>query len=286
MTQRRTWLRTAHRAHAGLTIVLVLTLLALRLSDLVTGDMALRLFLAIELPMLAVFTIITTLRLREVARTPDPPDAAARGFLDRLAAEEPLLRPVVVEIRSFLSLCLAIRGRRRVPAAASGYGYTQGTMTFPIIMVALSLVELVVVHLLVPWPWLRIVLLVLTVWGVVFMLGYLATRVVNPHLVSADALTLRWGHHAVLTTPMANVASAQRHTDYAHTEPHAERDRLVLTQFQPVNVRVVLTEAVAVDPPVARRRRPADFRARELLLSVDDPDAFVRAVRAAASVEP
>jgi len=47
MTQTPSWLRTVHRMHGGLTIVVVTTLLTLSLNDVFDTGTALRLFLAI-----------------------------------------------------------------------------------------------------------------------------------------------------------------------------------------------------------------------------------------------
>ncbi|MGO1435664.1 MAG: hypothetical protein ACTHV4_08765 [Canibacter sp.] len=276
MTQRRTWLRTTHRAHTLLTVMVVITLLALNLAGKLSSDMALRLFLVIEVPLLLVFLATTALRFRHLARSTDAEEV---GFLDRLEIEEPLLRPVVVEFRAFGSLCLAVARKRQVPQKARPFGYTKGSMTFPAVMIAVSLAELVIVHMLVPWEWLQIVLLVLTVWGVLFFLGYFATRVVHPHFVTNEALHLRWGHPTVLSTPLTNIASVTPHTSHAHTQPEVQDERLILTQSQSTNVRIRFSEPVATAAPVSKKNRPADFHAREVQLYVDDPEGFLQALR-------
>lgn len=277
MTQKSRWMRTAHRAHAVVTVAVVAVLLTLNLTGVIDGATALRLFFAVEVPLLVVFIVLTVLRIRRGGTPPARRDGNL-GILDRLVAEEPLLRPAVAEIRSFHSLILAVAGKRKVPPGATPLGYARGTMAVPVAFGVASLVEIVVVHLLVPWQWLRIVLLVISVWGVLFIAGFFASRVVHPHLVGDRGLQLRWGQRTVLTTPLANVSSVARHANHTHTHPHAEGDRLVLTQFQSTNVVVYLAEAVAADAPVPTKERPADFRVTEVQLHVDDPEAFVRAL--------
>lgn len=276
MTQRRTWLRTAHRAHAVLTIVVVVTLLVLNRTGVLGGGMALRLFLLIEVPLAVVFVVITVLRFR---RLPRSTDTERVGFLDRLEAEEPLLRPAVAELRAFGSLGLAVTRKRKIPQGAKPFGYTKGAMTFPAVMIVVSLIELVVVHMLVPWEWLRIVLLVLTIWGVLFILGYFATRVVHPHFVTDEALHLRWGYPTVLSTPLTNIASVTPHVNHAHTYPKVEGERLILTQSQSTNVLIRFSEPVAAAAPVSRKDRPADFHAREVQLYIENPEEFLQALR-------
>lgn len=248
MTQNPRWVRTVHRAHAGVTVLVAITLVVLNLTGVLAGDIAVQLFLAVEVPLLVVFVVLTLLRLRRVVSTPAGDD---RSLLDRIVAEEPLLRPAVSELRYYHSLVLAVTGKRRVPAGAASFGYTKGVMTVPAAIVLVSLVELVVVHLLVPWQWLRIVLLIFSIWGVLFVAGFFAGRIVNSHLVSHDDLTLRWGLQTVLATPLSNVVSASRHANHAATQPDVEGNRLILTQFQSTNV---------------------------VQLFVDDPEAFLHAV--------
>ena len=275
MTQSR-WLRVVHRMHTGFTIVVMVTLLMLNTMGVVSSATALSLFIVIEVPLLLAFAATTVLRFRHLCRSADSPDM---GFLDRLETEEPLLRPMVSELRAFWSLWLVVARRRQVPLHAKPFSSTKGTMTFPAVMIVLSLVELLIVHALVPWQWLQIVLLILTVWGVLFILGFFASRVVHPHFVTADALHLLWGHQAVLSTPLTNILSAAPHTNHVHTQPHAEGEQLVLTQFQSTNVLIRFAEPVAAAAPVSKKHLPVDFHTSEVQLYVDDPDAFLQALR-------
>lgn len=274
MTQRPTWLKMAHRLQAAFTLLVLITLLTLNLTGAISTGTAVLLFIVIELPLLILFGVFTFLRFRGR----DSASSISMGFLDRLEAEEPLLRPAVSELRTFQSLGLLILGRRRVPAGAEPFGYTKGTMTFPLVMVALSLVELVVVHILVPWHWLRIVLLVLTVWGVLFILGFFASRIVHPHFIANGALTLRWGQQTVLTAPRSHIASAAAHTNHVHTQPHIDGETLTLTQFQSTNVLIRFTEPLPAAAPLAKKHLPPDFHALEVQLYVDDPGGLLHAL--------
>jgi hypothetical protein len=281
MSTRSHRLRTTHRLHMGFSAIVLLTLGILNLTGVLDRGTALLLFVLIEMPLLLVFAVLTILRFRRPRRLTrgDVP-----GFLDRLVAEEPLLRPVAFEIRAFQSLVLALTGRRRVPEGAVPFGYTRGMMTLPVALAVVSLVEVLVVHLLVPWLWLRILLLLLSVWGVLFLFGFLATRVVHPHFVAGDVLHLRWGRTMVLTAPLSAVAAAVRHAHHTDSHPRAEDGLLVLSQFQSTNVRLRFTDPVPARPPVAAKDRPADFRASEVLLHVDDPERFLQLL--SASREP
>ena len=274
MTQNRTRWRRIHRAHTAVTIIVALTLVVLHLTGVLSGGTAVPLFLAVELPLILVFITVTVLRFKH--RTDQ---AGPTGLLDRLEAEEPLLRFAVCELRAYRDLIRALRRRHDVPGGATPFGYTKGMMTIPAVMTAVSLVEVAIVHILIPWTWLQMVLLLLSAWGVLFMLGYFATRVVNPHYVTDGSLHLRWGHQAVLSTPLSNVAVVTSRTDHSHNSPRIDDDRLILAGIQGTNVLIQFTEPVSANAPVSARHRREDFRTARVHLYVDDPDEFLRTLR-------
>jgi hypothetical protein len=61
-----------------------------------------------------------------------------------------------------------------------------------------SAAELPLVHILVPWHGVLLVLLVLGAWGLVWMIGMLASLKVYPHPTGAEDLRLRYGKFADL----------------------------------------------------------------------------------------
>lgn len=276
MVEKHGWIRTVHRVDAAVALVAVATLVMLSLTGVVDGSMAFRLFLVIEVPLFLVFVVLTVARFRELRRAGC---GRCRNALDQVVAEEPLLRPAVSELRYYRSLFLALAKKRVVPAEALSFSYTKGTMAIPTAIIAVSLVEIVIVHLIVPWQWLRVGLLVFSVWGILLVSGFFASRIVHPHLVTGESLILRWGLQTVLSTGHDNVVSVRKHVHHAYTQPAVEGERLILTQFQSANVSLHFAEPVVVDAPVPKKDRPVDSRITEVLLYVDDTEAFVEAVR-------
>ncbi|MFE7261476.1 hypothetical protein ACFU9B_05290 [Streptomyces sp. NPDC057592] len=107
------------------------------------------------------------------------------------------------EVRSLHSLGLwVLRRRHAVPEGAVAVAYTgpQTAMMYGLLFVAV--VETVMLALLVPWPVVHGVLLVLDVYGVVFVLALHASCVTRPHVVDADgALRIRYGGRFDLRIP-------------------------------------------------------------------------------------
>jgi hypothetical protein len=119
---------------------------------------------------------------------------------------------------------------------------------------------------LIPWPAVKLALLIVGVWGVLWMVGYLAGMRVFRHLIDADGMRIRQGAHVDLRVPWATVADvrAQRGSFKAHglAVEHGVAHVPVLNQTR---VSVVLA-------------RPIDGFG-EVRFYVDDPRGFVEAAR-------
>ena len=138
-----------------------------------------------------------------------------------------------------------------------------------------SVVELVAVEVLVPWPWLRWTLLLLGLWGGGLVLGVLAQREVRPHVLGDDALRLRLGATADVRVPLGRVQRVvARRRDASGLVALADGVLSLAPDAGHTDVEVVLSEPVAV---VAGRLAGEVTRVR---FSVDAPRAAVDAVRA------
>ena len=100
----------------------------------------------------------------------------------------------------------AARARAAGPGARA---FSYSRQVSPIIgaFIFVSLVELPVVHLLLPWDAARIAALVLSVWGLLWMVGLLASMKVYPHLIDDAGLRIRYGTTTDIRVPWEAVAS-------------------------------------------------------------------------------
>lgn len=121
--------------------------------------------------------------------------------------------------------------RGRIDGAGEGvstFGYTAGTAAVPVAFLVASVVEAVALHLLVPWQWLRVVLLVLTAVSFVAVACWFAARAVHPHLVTSEKLTLRSGRKTVLTIDRGHIVRAVATRRFEHTTPGIHDGRFYL----------------------------------------------------------
>lgn len=265
--------------------VVVVVVDALLLATGVIGPAtALALFLAVEVP-LGVATVIGYVRRYRAHRAAvDSPREAWRA----LAADDTYLRLIAAEARTLASLVRWIARRSDVPAGATAIGYSRRTLGMPIAMVAAALIELVAIHLLVPWPTVRLVLDLLGAYALLVVLGWLAGRIVRPHLVIGGELILRSGPHVCARVPLDAVAAVRRDRRLSPTSAAidtasgAEGDAarvLALPGPDGTSVTLVLDRSVKASVPGLPWAGPGVREVSEVRLHVDEPDEACRLLR-------
>lgn len=127
-----------------------------------------------------------------------------------------LLRDALLyELSLYRSLARWIARRPDVPRGATPIGYSRLVVPMLWLWIFGSSVEVVVVevvlrHLEQPWAAaVRLPLLILGVWGVVWMLGMLASYRVRPHLLTDTELRARSGARTWLVLPLESVATTR-----------------------------------------------------------------------------
>jgi hypothetical protein len=151
-------------------------------------------------------------------------------------------------------------------------------MTILVIFIVLSAVEIPIVDLIVhPWPWVRIPLLALGIWGVTWMVGLMLGYLTRPHSVGPDGIRARLGTDLDVDLPWEAVASVERSRDVTEKAPkirdEAHGRTLAIRMANETNILVTLEHPV----PTEVSGRPAELDA--VRLWVDDPDGFMSAVR-------
>ena len=181
--------------------------------------------------------------------------------VDRTAAPttvSALARKVVsFELGVWRSLYRWTTRRPRGPAGAQTFGYA-GPVT-PLIwaFIGLSAVEIPVAHLLLPWQTARVVVLVVGVWGLTWMFGYLASLKTYPHVIGESGLRIRYGTAVDMTIPWEAVASiGVRHRDLpsSRTVQRSSVDAGTVVHVgmsSQTNVDVALRQPVTVPLPTA-----------------------------------
>jgi hypothetical protein len=149
-------------------------------------------------------------------------------------------------------------------------------MPLLMVFIVVSGIELVVVDVLVRrWPPVRITMLALGIWGLVWMFGMLFGFLTRPHAVGPDGIRLRSGAELDIPLRWEQIEAVTRHKRTSQdkqpqvsTDEHGNRT-LHLHMQNETTVQLRLRRPVTVRLP----RRPETVSRIELF--VDKPEAFV-----------
>jgi hypothetical protein len=265
--------------------LLLAALLALRIIGALDGQAALIGTFAVELGALAWASwrarrAVSSYRLQR--QTGVDSWTALRAALER-ALPGPAARLIALEARLWICLCVWAL-RRNVPRAGV-FPYARHSMLGGLLVVIAlgGPVEALVVHLLLPWAWLRWTVLALEVYGAFWLLGYYASLRVLPHQLEADGLRLRYGALAEAWVPY----HALQHIELERRAPRAGGEGALRTHNpdgEPVGWLVVggrTDLTLTLDAPATLTRvlgRP--IVARQLHVAADDAPELQAALRA------
>ena len=158
------------------------------------------------------------------------------------------------------------------------------------VFIGLSAVEVpifdLIVRRVVPWEPARWIVLVLGVWGLLWMIGLFASMKVNPHLVGAAGLRVRSAATLDFTVPWREIESVGKayrslpSGKSVQVEQEGDRTVLSIVLASQTSVDVKLRAPVVIDLPKGPSA-PVDV----LRIYADDPDGLVRAARRALDAE-
>lgn len=189
---------------------------------------------------------------------------------------------LVTEWRMYVGAARLLARRPAVPADAVAVRYV-GTVAVPLwAFTVLSAVELVALHLVLPWHGVRLAADVLGVWGVLWCLGLTGCHYVYPHLATADGLRLRAARpRPAVTVPwdaVAGVRIRERSLDSGRAVQVEGR-----TASLPVSSRTGVE--LVLHRPVRVVVRGVEHEVDEVRLGVDQPRELAALVRERAGVE-
>jgi hypothetical protein len=191
-----------------------------------------------------------------------------------------LRRATMMEIRGYQSIYRFVFRRPKVPAGAAGFGYHQPVIAILIVLVAVSAVELIVVDVIVHrWAAVRIPLLILGIWGLVYMIGLLLGMLTRPHAVGPDGIRVRSGGEVDIPLAWDDVYSIthRKHTTREKqpkvTVDDAANSTLHLRMQDETNIELELERPIRVRLPHGTETVTG------INLYADDPKAFMNEVR-------
>ncbi|MEU4481640.1 hypothetical protein AB0F68_26785 [Micromonospora sp. NPDC023966] len=176
-----------------------------------------------------------------------------------------------------------LRRPYRMAPGAETFGYAGVVQPILGVFIALSTIEIPVLDLIlrhtVDWPTVRQVAIGLGVWGVLWMVGLLASLRIHPHVVDDTGLRIRNGVSLDVLIPWSAVTRVEAHYRSLPSSRAVQYDPedpavLNLGVGSQTAVDVVLREPLSVRLP----KGPSE-PVREIRLYADDPKALVTRAR-------
>jgi len=204
---------------------------------------------------------------------PEPDDRRPVGLLSRAAAFESGIW------RSLWTW--AFRRPLRLGPDATAVPYAAGAAPAIWVFTAITAVEIPILHLLLPSLTLRLIGLALGAWGVLWMIGLLASMHVHPHVIDRSGVRVRSGLSFDLHIPADAIEEVRpyrktlvksRTVQYEVTEHDAVAYVAVSSQ---TNVELLLRRPIEVHIPKVGTELISSVR-----LFADDPAAMIRRARA------
>lgn len=184
-------------------------------------------------------------------RAPETPPPGARRRAARLGRAA-----IRMEVAVWRSLALVLARRR--PGQGPGVQvvpYARDLAPLLWAFVGVSAVEVPVFHLLLPWEPVRLAVLVVGVWGLLWMLGLLASVKVFPHLLTPDGLRVRYGATVDVRIPWSAVRDVQArrgsfpNSRTVQTTADEDGTTVAIAVLKQTKVDVRLAHPVTVDLP-------------------------------------
>jgi hypothetical protein len=229
--------------------------------------------------VLALGVLVTELAVFRSAYRAARADGQERGPAALAGVGAALPRPVAFVVRTEAgmaqALWWAVRRRRCVRPGETPFPYTDRIAVMLWTTVGVSLVEVTVVHLAVPVPVVRWVLLAVSGYGLLWLVAFAFSLRQRPHTLDDEALTLRFGHVRSLVVPLAVVATATASVEVGHRRNVETRGgRVVLSVMGETGVELRL------HPDTRLELGGAPLTADRVAFFADDPRGVVRALRA------
>lgn len=179
------------------------------------------------------------------------------------------------------ALWWTLRRRRDVPPGAATFSYSSRIGVMLWVAIALTPVEVGVVHLLLPWPAARWALVVLSVVTLLVTVGFALSLGQRPHTLDRGELRLRFSFLREVVVPVADVVAVRPRTTLDQPRVLAVDDGEVsLSVLGETSVRLELRPSATVR--VAGEEVPAG----EVALFADDPRGLTTALRALIAAPP
>ncbi|MBF9134525.1 hypothetical protein I0C86_37195 [Plantactinospora sp. S1510] len=193
----------------------------------------------------------------------------------------PLLRKAAAyEVTTWRSLYRWIRRRPVAPEGATAFSYAGVVTPLLIVFIVVSAIEIPILDLILPWKTARIIAAAVGVYGLLWMIGLLASLRVHPHVLGDAGIRIRNAASIDVTLPWDAVETVRKRYRSLESSRAVQVDRTGAT----IVLNIGTASQTSVDivlrrPMVVPVRKGADEPVHEVRCYADDPEGFVARAR-------
>jgi hypothetical protein len=187
---------------------------------------------------------------------------------------------VRLEVSLYGALLRWVTRRPAVPTGTTAVSYGQLVAPMMGLWIFASALEVPLVHVLTPWESVRIVLLVVSIWGLLWMVGMYAAIRTYPHVVDEDGMLVRYATTVDVRLPWTAVREV--HVD-ERTLPSTIRNLQRSGSGDARELHVAVSGRTNVTAeltgPTTLRTSSGEETVVSVSFFVDEPREFVRQLR-------
>lgn len=183
-----------------------------------------------------------------------------------------ILALLVSEVSSLIAAFTFFRPQKNVDSEVRSFTVHKNLRTVVFMVLALSIVEIGIVHFAISNTFWRYFLLVISVYAVVLLSGFYVTVRNHPHLITPQGLVLRNGRRLICEIPWSHLRHASSVTAGEGGDVAIDEDgNLRVPVLSEVNVRLEVDS-----PVVAEDLYKGLMMVSSIEIYCDDKDAFLR----------
>lgn len=168
--------------------------------------------------------------------------------------------------------------RRKQIGVAPGdatFGYSSAAAPILWVFIVMSAIEIPLLHLIIPWPTVQVIFLVIGAWGLIWMVGLLASFHVHPHVISDRGVRIRNSLGVDVQIPWAEIRAirpyrrtlASSATTVIDKDSRGDVAHIAVSSM--TNVEIELHAPISVDLP------KVDGPVAAVRCYADDPTGFL-----------
>lgn len=186
----------------------------------------------------------------------------------------PILKLAKHELDMWRIISFLVRRKKNVPDGAVTFRYGSEQRAVFIALFIVSIVEIVVVEVIVPWNTVRMIVIVLSIYGAIWLVLFFLSFRINPHYLDDSHLVLRVGLLAEIRIELKNIASiSAMHRTWENKFLSLSDGNAVIKHGSDTNIQIQLCE------PISGVGDTASCFSNSVYCAVDDPKMFTSTVK-------